>query len=253
MKKRYLAALAAGALALSASGSVFAYGDGMGIVGSPHDFTDGVKFKGTADEEIVDEISEWNWRGEICRVCHAPHDKQREAYKEGLLWNRALSTAEYELYESSTLDGAISQPVGRAKMCLSCHDNTVALQQFDSYSDPADGAPPNTGTFFDLYPDSHFIIGGTLADNSNTLAGTHPISVMYRADLDGGLHDPDQTLMGETGSNIRAFLDDGMVQCSSCHDVHNKTSVPNTRLLRVAQTAAQGGTASGLCLTCHDK
>jgi hypothetical protein len=246
MKKNYLAVLAIGAVALAASGSARAYGDGMGIVGSPHDFSDGVVLGEAGDES-------WNWRAEICRVCHAPHDKQREAYKEGLLWNRAVSSAEYELYESSTLDGAISQPVGRAKMCLSCHDNTVALQQFDSYSDPADGAPPNTGTFFDLYPDSHFIIGGTLADNSNTLAGTHPISVQYRADLDPGLHDPDTTLMGETGSNIRAFLDEGMVQCSSCHDVHNKTSVPNTRLLRVAQTVAQGGSASGLCLTCHDK
>jgi len=29
--------------------------------------------------------------------------------------------------------------------------------------------------------------------------------------------------------------------------------VAGTHLLRVAQTVAQGGVASGLCLTCHDK
>jgi hypothetical protein len=248
MKKNHLAVIAIGAVALAPSGAALAYGDGMGITGSPHDFTDGVVLGEAGDES-------WNWRAEICRVCHAPHDKQRVAYKEGLLWNRAVSSAEYELYESSTLDGAISQPVGRAKMCLSCHDNTVALQQFDSYADAApgykdeEGTIPldNAGTFFDLYPDDHYMMAFW------TLVGTHPISVQYRADLDPGLHDPDTTLMGETGSYIRAFLDEGMVQCSSCHDVHNKTSVPNTRLLRVAQTVAQGGSASGLCLTCHDK
>jgi hypothetical protein len=58
--------------------------------------------------------------------------------------------------------------------------------------------------------------------------------------------------MGTSGT-IASVLDNGKVQCSSCHDVHDQESVAGSHLLRVAQTVAQGGTASGLCLTCHIK
>jgi hypothetical protein len=58
--------------------------------------------------------------------------------------------------------------------------------------------------------------------------------------------------MGTSGT-IADVLDAGKVQCSSCHDVHDQESVAGTHLVRVAQSVAQGGVASGLCLTCHDK
>jgi len=60
--------------------------------------------------------------------------------------------------------------------------------------------------------------------------------------------------MGGSGT-IADVLEGGVLQCSSCHDVHDQPgeSIPGTHLLRVAQTAAQGGTPSGLCLTCHIK
>ena len=45
-------------------------------------------------------------------------------------------------------------------------------------------------------------------------------------------------------------LDNGKVQCSSCHDVHDQETVVGTHLLRAAQT---GASTSGLCLTCHIK
>ena len=58
--------------------------------------------------------------------------------------------------------------------------------------------------------------------------------------------------MGTSGT-IANVLDQDKVQCSSCHDVHEQESVAGTNLLRVAQTVAQGGNPSGLCLTCHVK
>ena len=275
MKKHYLAALAVTAM-LGFSGTTFAaaatpYLDGSGIIGSPHDFSDNVIF-GAAGGTMVANSEQWNFRKEICRVCHAPHDKQRQAYQAGLLWNRNLSSATYDTYTftekagngkgvdangNPTSGNNAPQPVGRAKMCLSCHDNTVALGQFDNYADG--GIDPETlagntrvdgdKTFQQIYADGHFMIGNNDAGGLS-LKGTHPISVKY--DLGYRLN-PKTNAMGPFSGQIQDVLDNGMVQCSSCHDVHNRVSVPQTHLLRVAQTAGGGGTASGLCLTCHDK
>lgn len=265
MKKHYLAVLAmTAAFGLAASGPAIAdanFLDGSGIVNSPHDFTDNIIFgalqAGTA--VAVANSEQWNFRKEICRVCHSPHDKQRQAYKNGVLWNRNLSSAVYEPFSFTEKAGngpTGPQPVGRAKMCLSCHDNTVALGQFDNYADG--GIDPDTGlgntkidgdkTFQGIYADGHFMIGNHEVDGL-TLRGTHPISVVY---ANGYRLNPVTNPMGPSSGQIKDVLDNGMVQCSSCHDVHNRVSVPGTHLLRVGQTAAQG-TASGLCLTCHDK
>jgi len=81
---------------------------------------------------------------------------------------------------------------------------------------------------------------------------THPISVTYNT-ADPGLN-PLTTTMGTSGT-IEDVLDNGKVQCSSCHDVHDQESVANTHLLRVRQKgdAGTGAGASSLCLTCHNK
>ncbi len=220
-----------GLVLIAGSGTAKA-GSATGISGSTHDFSGDV----------------WNFTGEICRTCHTPHDKARAAqlYLNGLLWNHQVSSATYTMYNSvwsDTLDNTVSaQPDGIAKLCLSCHDGTVGLNQFDAAIDAV-------GTDF---------VGGSFqipafADGGNRdLRGTHPISIAYNG-TDTGLN-PDSTAMGTSGT-IADVLDKGKVQCHSCHDVHDEAgeAVAATQLLRVAQTAAQGGTASGLCLTCHNK
>ena len=175
------------------------------------------------------------------------------------MWNRNLSTATYVPFTFTEKAGngpQAPQPVGRAKMCLSCHDNTVALGQFDNYADG--GIDTETGlgntkvdgatTMQGIYADGHFMIGNDAAGGLS-LGGTHPISVEFAK---GYRLNPVTNPMGPSSGLIKDVLDNGLVQCSSCHDVHNRVSVPGTHLLRVGQTAAQGG-ASGLCLTCHDK
>ncbi len=270
MKKHYLAALAVTAM-IGFSGSALAafsnaYNDGQGIAGSPHDFSDNViAGQNSAAPTVVANSEQWNWRKEICRTCHAPHDKQRNAYKAGLLWNRSLSAATYVPYVMSEKAGnkaTIGQPVGRAKMCLSCHDNTVALGSFDDYADG--GVDVETGlsntrldgakTFQEIYADGHYMIGNNAAGGLS-LEGTHPISVSFAA---GYRLKPVTSAMGMNSGTIADVLDNGMVQCSSCHDVHNRVSVAGSRLLRVSQKAGDAsagaqGNASGLCLTCHDK
>ncbi|NOX43513.1 MAG: hypothetical protein GXP19_07250, partial [Gammaproteobacteria bacterium] len=67
---------------------------------------------------------------QICIFCHTPHGA---AEAPGPLWNRALSGATYDTYSSGSLDSApspgasLQQPTGTSKLCLSCHDGTMAV------------------------------------------------------------------------------------------------------------------------------
>ena len=71
----------------------------------------------------------------ICVFCHTPHAANDKAPPP--LWNRKLSGATYRPYESSSFDAGKrvgwlesagrGQPGGASKLCLSCHDGTVAL------------------------------------------------------------------------------------------------------------------------------
>lgn len=209
-------------------------GVGQGIRGSIHDFS----------------ARTWNNTQEICRVCHAPHDKQNKLYEAGLLWNRKLSVATYTPYSSGSLGGETpGQPQGRSKMCLGCHDGTVALNAFDGYGGDSDG--------MGLLP-NRYKIGSALTGRS--LYGTHPISMQYtgnpKVGKPGGLRDPTQINWTYSDNmQVSRTLDNGMVQCPTCHDVHDRVAVPGTPLLRAPLQRGQSGaiTASALCLTCHDK
>ncbi len=231
-----------GMLLFASIGTAQANGNGAGIIGSPHDFA--------AD----------TWQtvrpGEICRVCHVPHDHGRsgQTYTVGLLWNRQLSTASYTMYNaawSSSLDNAQSpQPDGIAKLCLGCHDGTIALDEFDKNA-AVNGARGGVASLGDTIVDVNagFQVSPFLDGANVDLRGTHPLSIAYNGG-DTGLN-PDTDPMGTSG-DIASVLDNGKVQCSTCHDVHDGTgeAVAGTHLLRVANNT---GTGSGLCLTCHDK
>ncbi|MBI4849983.1 MAG: hypothetical protein HY808_15650 [Nitrospirae bacterium] len=236
MKKIIILALAV-LLTAGVASMALANGLGMGIAGSPHDFSTDV----------------WNARQEICRVCHVPHDHQlaTQYYLNGLLWNHGVSSATYTMYNnawSSSINGVSSaQPDGTAKLCLGCHDGTVAIDTFDKYAG---------GTIFIGGYNAGYKIPGFLDGTNLDLRGTHPISITYNDDPAAGgdvnLAVATATAIGTSGT-IAEVLDNGKVQCSSCHDVHDQEAVAGTHLLRVAQTVATGGSASGLCLTCHIK
>ena len=157
----------------------------------------------------------------VCIFCHMAH----HAGPELPLWSRDMSAALYAPYASQTLVAAPGQPTGGSRLCLSCHDGSVAL---DSY-----GGSPTTNTVF--IPESHRVgFGGDLS-------GEHPIGFTFTETIaadDGQLHNP-------TNSAVAELLFSGDLECASCHDVHNDLGV--TGLLRVDNSG------SGLCLTCHDK
>ena len=174
------------------------------------------------------DFSTEGWsNGEICITCHTPHNADTSVV-DSPLWNHEVTTAVFSLYSSSTLDATdIGQPDGASKLCLSCHDGTVAI---DSYG----GA---TGT--------NFITGSTLVGTD--LGDDHPISFTYNdalATSDGELFTPstDPSGLGSTIDNDLLFS--GKMQCASCHDVHGTG---------FDSLLVKSNAASALCMTCHDK
>jgi len=215
--------------------------DGLGIVGSSHDFSDGTLLAAKIGATVTDES--WNTRQEICRVCHAPHDKNRTRYEDGLLWNHQVSSQTFTMYDSETLNGVVdNQPTGSTKLCMGCHDGATAIDTFDSL----DGT-----TVITAYANTSINMGAS----TGHLDGNHPVSITYNTD-DSELNATSNEF--DDGSTIAKVLQDGKVQCSSCHDVHNKNTASGSSLLRTANTldATKGGAegkASALCLTCHNK
>lgn len=187
---------------------------GQTIVGSAHDFSGSV----------------WNPGGEICLVCHTPHTSYA-AVTDAPLWNHQSTATVFTLYSSSTMTSTVGQPDGSSKLCLSCHDGTIALANFSGST---------SGTSYI----SNFNKIGT------SLANDHPISMTYDAALataDGGLYNPTTTLSGISGAGTITtdMTIGGKMQCSSCHDVHNGYGLP--------YLMKKDNAASALCLTCHNK
>ncbi|WKK67277.1 cytochrome c3 family protein [Lutimonas zeaxanthinifaciens] len=191
-----------------------------GITNSAHDFSG----------------ETWTTNGEICVTCHTPHNSTIVANSP--LWDHELSSFDFtgNLYTSTTLDATdMANPTGVSRLCLSCHDGTVALDNFGGNT---------TGTAnISSYADKGV---GT----SGSLAAEHPVSFTYDAGLatsDPGLYNPTVQTSGIAGgTTIEAdMLFASRVECASCHDVHN--SAGNPMLL------IKSNTGSALCMTCHNK
>ena len=60
---------------------------------------------------------------EICIFCHTPHNSAPIQP----LWNRNIPVSAYTVYASNSLSAIPGQPTGSSKLCLSCHDGTIAL------------------------------------------------------------------------------------------------------------------------------
>jgi len=159
---------------------------------------------------------------EICIFCHAPHN----ARPDHPLWNKADPGLTYTLYGSSTTQAVLGQPDGSSILCLSCHDGTIALGSIISKATPITMAGGIT-----TMPTGVSNLGKDISND-------HPISFLYDAALaaaDGQLLNP-ATLTGPVK------LENGKLQCTSCHDPHKDMF---TKFL-VASTQN-----SGLCVLCH--
>jgi predicted CXXCH cytochrome family protein len=183
------------------------------------------------------DFSGSSWAGgEICKPCHTPHFADTEV---GFLWAHEMSTQVYTLY-----DGSISSPGGVdeldqfSRMCLSCHDGTVALNDFHN------GGGPRVF----ISPEHNVAINGDLSDD-HPIGITAEYPIAGRPDLNAPSLSP-SGLWGFGGTFVPEvplfpFNSEQVVSCSSCHTPHAVAGIPH--LLR------KDNSGSELCLTCHIK
>jgi predicted CXXCH cytochrome family protein len=161
---------------------------------------------------------------QVCIFCHTPHN----ATPIQPLWNRNLPTTAYTVYSSNALDARPGQPTGSSKMCLSCHDGTIALGSVASRDQRIQMAGGIT-----TIPPGSTNLGTDLSDD-------HPISFRFDSFLasrDPHLADP-TTLPNELKLDQNREL-----QCTTCHDAHDN-SFGHFLVMSNQNNAA-------LCRSCH--
>ena len=206
-------------------------GSSLTITGMPHNFS------GQSWNTFVD-IGHGQ---QICQPCHTPHNADI-SITDAPLWNHQFTTATYQMY-TSIKPGALTMGAtidGTSKLCLSCHDGSVAIGSFGG----------QTGT---VYMSGY---NNGLANLSTDLRNDHPISVDYAYALSnnwGGLRQTSYLystytspgVYGATTKAVSTKLDAaGKIQCTSCHGAHS-----NSRGYQLSMSN-QG---SALCLVCHSK
>lgn len=191
---------------------------------------------------------------ELCIFCHIPHN----ANPAVPLWNHTVSSAAYQMYTSDYQTRAgytTPSDVGqRSRLCLSCHDGTVAIGSVYTVrgvvqTSPigmrgvdASGKMPSTAASF---------LGADLRND-------HPVSIEYNTGHSIAFGSGSRTMelnltappinpkpyMGVKLYGTASGTIKGYVECTSCHDPHNDA---NSKFLVVSN--ANGA----LCTTCHSK
>lgn len=183
------------------------------ITGSKHDFSS----------------SAWSG-GEICKPCHTPHFANSAA---GRLWNHALSNATYTLFEGEAGDS--SDLDRESRLCMGCHDGTVALDSFG-------------GTTGINFINAGAKIGTDLTDD-HPIGGDaiYPTGTSTRFNAQNASH---QVVSAWGTLRLKSWTDhDGneqwVVGCRTCHNVHNAGNF--SHMLNFSNQS------SHICLTCHIK
>ncbi len=155
----------------------------------------------------------------VCVFCHTPHNGSPDSP----LWNKELQPQQYDVYASSSLKaGTLPQPSGPTKLCLSCHDGTIAL---GAVVNPSGGISMAGNT----------IPGGSLSNFGLNLTSHHPVSFSYASSL------PNSELVATPPSNL-TFGGADEIHCTTCHEPHTDT---------YGKFLAMDNRFSALCTSCH--
>ncbi|MFZ5477449.1 MAG: cytochrome c3 family protein [Myxococcota bacterium] len=174
---------------------------------------------------------------EVCIFCHAAHVPESGP----ALWNHVTPSAvAYKPYESAQMVARAGQPDGDSRLCLSCHDGTIALGAVHS----REKTIPVTATD----------AGGRLREDSparlgTDLSGAHPVSVDYDEAMAGqDLRRAVRLRPLDTSRPGESLLDeDRKVQCTSCHDPHVDTASQGWDV----PPFWRGDRYQDVCATCH--
>ncbi len=165
---------------------------------------------------------------EICLPCHTPHKAISGQIR---LWNHSLTEATYtlKLKNGSSTGTAIADLDSKSRLCLSCHDGTVALDSFG-------GGGSGGGAGMDP----------TIRANLGTdLSNDHPVGsrATWPPQYATSYHPTPVGLSLVKWNNGTTEVD--VVGCTTCHNPHK--GVDEQYLLKKTNSG------SALCLSCHIK
>jgi len=224
---------------------------GSGIQGTSHDFSS--KGGGVG----------------LCTFCHTPH----KAISTALLWNHTLSTNNFS-WDAPTTTAGTTYPAfkgdtykGPTAKCLSCHDGSVAVGDIAWWQEGKPASLDNT---------KHGAGDSMNVGFGGAMGGNHPVAMPYpylgAANTYNGATTSSKAIGGygfvpgewqaTPVGPIRLFNDDGAgnitagpvasktgIECSTCHDPHNKASVDDLFL----RGNMKGTDTTYICLKCHVK
>jgi hypothetical protein len=175
---------------------------------------------------------------EVCKFCHIPHN----AVVPVPLWGHALSQAQYrtpQMRGPQATRVPTGQPDGSSRLCLSCHDGTVALGEIAG--EPRSIAMVGATR---LTPGRRGFLG-------TDLSGSHPISFVVpdgAMEMRSGEEDMGLRPLGVIRADPDVVLDQrGKMQCTTCHDPHSDRYYQSDRVPRFWVKPTVGE----VCLTCH--
>jgi hypothetical protein len=242
------------------------------VQATKHNLSSAIDNTGVVPPRTVKASSE----SQVCVFCHTPHAANQSI--NAPLWNRSLSTATYTLYTSSSMDATATQPTGNSKLCLSCHDGTLAIGTVGVLNNQGNVSIAMAGTGLGgVMPGGSGATTGFTRNIGVDLSNDHPISFPYDTvlggpnGLDGELRSPpvvagNITVVGNRSAPLQkpVFpLQNDQVQCTTCHDPHLKDTDPAHSPLkflrgnRLQLAQPLGGTFVPqndiMCLACHEK
>lgn len=211
---------------------------GMSIVNSKHDLSS------TSTGATIKSAP--SGTTEVCVFCHTPHTAANIANTP--LWNKDIfksTDPSYTVYTSDVLS-ALSYPpaeqpvrtgkaihIQKTRLCLSCHDGTIALGSLKNLPYGLSGNIPMTGGVTTMPVSAMGYIGIDLRDD-------HPVAIPYTP-----ARDPE--LLSTPSSPVRIYPDgqgNNYVECTSCHNPHDNT---------FGNFLVRSNASSGLCTSCHTK
>jgi predicted CXXCH cytochrome family protein len=191
----------------------FAVSSKLALVGSQHDLT----ASGSGPVKSAE--------ADTCIFCHAPHNVIPNVTP---LWDHALSSQTYTTYSSSTYgSGAQTPGAGSSKLCLSCHDGTVAA-----------GLTVTKGLI---------ATSGSMAAPdilTTNLATSHPVSMVP---IDDGSLAASLFTSPASTEDPTVKLVAGKVECTTCHDPHVPRNDPV-----VPMFLTRSNSNGAICLACHE-
>jgi len=209
------------------------------VQATPHNLT--VPAASTAPV-MTGRVRHW---GEVCVYCHTPHGgPDWSGAPRPPLVNRTRPNAAYRMPQHGAQQMLQDpSPSNQSRVCLSCHDGSIALDNIVNRPQPTNALTPLNETI-DRCESCHK--GGNPAGGLDwegvwfnpDMRDQHPFSVVYDPSRRPGQFKP---ASGGTVGGLPLFS--GRVECPTCHEPHTE---------QFRYFLRQSNVGNSLCLACHN-